>query len=492
MNTDCMVVDAQYKDTGVKRYADNPLIETLPPIWSPDEMEQLLSWNLEPPTNEDRIKPAYLRVHEVPEIRSLVYLLPEYTLYQSIFSVLLRDGYTSRNPMDVRTWQYLHEINVGSLDDLKAPAPIDHRASGILFSGLSGMGKTTFINRLLANYPIAIQHMKYNNKPFHHLQIVWIKISCPHDGSLRSLVRKFFVEVDKIAGTRFTQDYFPKSGRGPAIPVLIGEMSRIAADYFLGLLVIDELQNLNRAKTQGDEGMLEFLGSLVDEIGVPVIGIGTPAVTKLFKKELRIARRATSLGYYEFHRPVPEDPAWNDFLDTLWTFDWTDNPTTLTPNLRYRFYEHTQGITALAVALYILAQYRCLLEGESISVELLDEIAAYEMASIQAALRALRSTNKNIQKEFDDLLPSEGWLDHMTDPYDAVERAIDLMNTEKFSDSKKNKKGKKISPDVTISTNKSDPKDIRKLPQDINDAHHMLRETGLTPVNPFILPDTVK
>lgn len=487
MNTS-MAVDAKYKDTGVKRYEGNPLIESLPPIWSPKEMEQRLSWYPESPTDEDRTKPAHLKAHEVPELRRLVYLLPEYTLYQSIFSILVRDGYTTRNPMDVRTWQYLHEINMGSLDNLKAPVPIDHRASGILFSGLSGMGKTTFINRLLANYPNAIQHTKYNNKSFHHLQIVWIKISCPHDGSLRSLVRKFFVEVDKIADTRFTQDYFPKSGRGPSIPILIGEMSRIAADYFLGLLVIDELQNLNRAKTQGDEGMLEFLGSLVDEIGIPVISIGTPAVTKLFKKELRIARRATSLGYYEFHRPAPDDSAWANFLETLWKFDWTNNPTPLTPDLRYRFYEHTQGITALAVALYILAQYRCLLEDESISVNLLDEIAAYEMASVQAALRALRSTDKKIQKEFDDLLPADGWLDQLTDPNIIIQQVAALKNTLSQPKPKKKKPSKK----TTVTTSSTDPNDIRNLPDDINDAHNTLRDKGLTPVNPFNLSDTIK
>ena len=32
-------IEACYRDTGVTRYAGNPLIDALPPIWSPDDAE---------------------------------------------------------------------------------------------------------------------------------------------------------------------------------------------------------------------------------------------------------------------------------------------------------------------------------------------------------------------------------------------------------------------------------------------------------------------
>ncbi len=479
-----LVTQAKYRDTGVRRYVGNPLIEALPTIWSPDDMDQLLGWNPELPQEDDRQKPAYLRVHEVPAIRRLIYLIPEYRLYQSIISVLLRDGYTSRNPMNVRTWQYLHLLNDGgAISDLKPIEPIDHQAFGILFSGVSGAGKTTFIHRLFANYPRAIQHTQFAGKPFRHLQIVWIKINCPHNGSLRSLVREFFVEVDKLAGTNFVKDYFPKN-RNPSLITLLGEMQRIAANYFLGVLIIDELQNLNRAKSQGDENMLEFLGNLIENIGVPVIYIGTPAVTKLFKKELRVARRTAARGYYEFHRPGPEDPAWIDFLETLWKYQWIDCPVKLTPSLRHRFYEHSQGITALAIALFILAQYRCLLEGQTFDEALLDDVAQFEMAAVQSALRALRSNSEEAQKEFDDLLPTASWLDNMLEPATALKRAHDLTNTpvNKTENSRKLKQTKK-----GASIPSHDPKDLRNLPAESRAAHEALRDQGITPMNPLKL-----
>jgi hypothetical protein len=477
-----LITDAQYADTGVKRYIGNPLIEALPPIWSPEKIEQLLEWQPEIPTSDDRKKPAHIRVHEVPAVRQLIYLLPEYSLYQSIISVLIRDGYTTRNPMLVRTWQYLHMINSAGQNDLKPIEPLDHRASGILLSGLSGIGKSTFIHRLFANYPHAVQHTKYGEKSFRHLQIVWIKINCPHDGSLRGLVQQFFVQVDRIAGTNFTKEYFLKT-YSPTLPTLLGLMRRVAADYFIGTLIIDELQNLNRAKTQGDQGMLEFLGSMVEDIGVPVIGIGTPAVTRLFANELRIARRSASLGYYEFHRPGPEDPAWIDFMDTLWQYDWTETSSILTPKLRHRFYEHSQGVTALVVALFILAQYRCLLEGETLDENLLDEISQCELAPVQAALRALRSKNEDIQKTFNDLLPSSAWLEGVLDVSAALHRSVNQKTSALETKSRASTKLSGARKGLSVASN--DPKDLRNLPKDAKSAHAKLREQGLTPTNPF-------
>ena len=483
MNGQMTAVQARYRDTGVKRYAGNPLIEALPPIWSPDQAEKLLSWAPPKPTKKDRKKAAHLRVHEVPELRRFVHPLPEYRMYQSIFSILIRDGLVTRNPMSVRTLQYLHELNLDQPDGLYPPEPLEHRASGIIFAGLSGLGKSTFIDRLLAGYPQSIQHTQYKDRSFQQLQIVWLKISCPHDGSLKGLVQRFFVAVDEVIGSSYAKSYFPKAGRSPSLPTLLGEMRRIAANYFLCVLVIDELQNLNRARTGGDQGMLEFLGNMVDEIGVPVITIGTPAITKLFKSEMRTPRRMASIGYYEFQRPGPDDAQWIEFMTALWKYQWTDTDVVLTPELRHRFYEYTQGITALAIAMFVLAQFRCLLEQAVLDESLLEEISLFELAPVQRALKVLRSNSPELYKDFDDLMPAVGWLDDLFDPNAAALRAT--ANKETPATNPRRPPTDNNTPPKGKSAPSSDPNDLRNLGNDAKEAHDRLRELGLTPTNAF-------
>lgn len=48
-------------------------------------------------------------------------------------------------------------------------------------------------------------------------------------------------------------------------------MALVAANHHLGVLVIDEIQRLNLAKSGGAEKMLNFFTQLVNSVGVPVV-----------------------------------------------------------------------------------------------------------------------------------------------------------------------------------------------------------------------------
>ncbi|MEI2614896.1 MAG: ATP-binding protein [Methylotenera sp.] len=60
-------------------------------------------------------------------------------------------------------------------------------ARSLSLIGCSGSGKSTTLNRILATYPQVIFHEKYN-----FTQIVYLKLDCPHDGSLKNLCYHFF------------------------------------------------------------------------------------------------------------------------------------------------------------------------------------------------------------------------------------------------------------------------------------------------------------
>ena len=52
-------------------------------------------------------------------------------------------------------------------------------------------------------------------------------------------------------------------------------MCRVGWIHCLGLLVIDEIQHLNQAKSGGAEKMLNFFLQLMNTLGLPVVLIGT-------------------------------------------------------------------------------------------------------------------------------------------------------------------------------------------------------------------------
>lgn len=476
------LMQAIYRPTGVVAYDGNPLIEALPPIRSTAEIASMIEWLPPAPQESDRSASAELRIHALPSIRKLIYLLPEYGLYSSIFSVVLREGYTTRNPVRAETWQHLHYVNNGGQHSYGVPEPSAHRSSGILFSGLSGTGKSTFVNRLLQLYPQVIQHTRYGDQQFIHPQLVWIKIDCPHNGSLSGLALRFFAAVDKALGTSYARANFPPSGRSPKLAVLLEEMAAVAANHFLGVLIIDELQNLSRAKTQGDEGFLTFLSSMVEQIGIPIIGIGTPGVTKVFRKTLQDARRAAAMGYYEFQRFAADEDAWDDFVSTVSRYNWTEYPIPNDPAFRAALYHHTQGITAIVIALFILAQFRCLASGEQMTIDTIEDVSVAELAPLQAALRVLRSGSTDGMQEFDDLATDKAWGEAIENLDRAVMDFVAVQRPRKLSA----KPAKKAAIRKGQSRPSDDPRDLRSL-EPTRSLHEQLRERGLTPVNVFAM-----
>ncbi|MFX6322764.1 ATP-binding protein, partial [Acinetobacter baumannii] len=93
-------------------------------------------------------------------------------------------------------------------------------------------GKTTTLNRILKNYKQKIYHPEHN-----FTQLVYLKIDCPYNGSLKSLYLNFFSAVDRALGTNYEQQYTQKRHNEQKLLQLMGHIAHLHA---IGLLVIDE------------------------------------------------------------------------------------------------------------------------------------------------------------------------------------------------------------------------------------------------------------
>lgn len=287
-------VKADYMEQVLPEYNGNPLIEALPDIMSAEETLSCLTRT--PAYNQgERNLEAKYRIHCLSRLLHDYYQpLAQHLDIENRISVCLRQGYRNRNPLERQYALMVNESYEAMLEkrDVR-PVPGYHpNASGFTIIGVSGVGKSTAVESILSLYPQVIEHTEYKGMPLAATQIVWLKLDCPHDGSRGELCYRFFKAVDDAVGSEFFDQY--KRSR-ITIDSMLTLMQRIAQEYSLGLLVVDEVQHLSLAKG-GSDAMLNFFVTLVNTIGVPVILIGTSKAMPILQGQFRQARRSSGHG----------------------------------------------------------------------------------------------------------------------------------------------------------------------------------------------------
>ena len=157
------------------------------------------------------------------------------------------------------------------------------------------MGKTTFIEKVLKTYKQVINHTEYNNKKLCFKQVVYLKLDCPFDGSLKALCLDFFSKVDYLIGSNyFNQYYNSRLSANAMLPII----KQISMNINLGVLVVDEIQHLSSARSGGANKMLNFFVTLINTVSIPVILIGTPKHYLSFKMNLDRQEEVAAKGIY--------------------------------------------------------------------------------------------------------------------------------------------------------------------------------------------------
>lgn len=402
--------EADYKEQLLSEYENNPYIEALPQIFSEDYvMDHFFS--IPKITKHDKLKESFIRYHVLKRVKNFIQPLPIHFEIERRLSTLIRRGYLARNPLDKEFLERIRIINELKEDEEKSISKIYDRmnyirstADSLSIIGISGIGKTTAIERLLLMYPQVIKHTEYKGQSFNRTQIVWLKIDCPFDGSLSTLCKSFFKAIDDLLGTR----YLEKHGYlNRVTSTMLLHMTSLASMYGIGTLIIDEIQNLLHAKNEQEE-MLDFFVTLSNTVGIPTVMIGTSKAQKLFNGNFRQARRAASDGAIIWDRMHKDDEEWQFFLETLWDLQCLKNYSELTDEVKEVFYEECQGITAIAVNLFILAQERALFDednqDEIISAKVLKRTAKEDMQMIQPMIKAVRNNKLSDIMKYEDII----------------------------------------------------------------------------------------
>lgn len=391
-------------------YAGNPFIARLPPPLSATSAIEALT-DLPEFEHKERLYPAHLRIHCIQRLARYFDPLSRHLALEQRVGALIRQGYIGRNP---HTTDYIHRLHNNherlmrrSLE-IAPPHPVETTASGFALIGASGIGKTRSVDRILRLYRQIIPH----DEPMSLTQVSWIRLECPHKGSAKQLCISFFNEMDRLLGTRFQARH--GSGR-IALDEMVVHMAQIADRHALGLLVIDEIQHLTQAPGASKEDLLNFLVTLINKIGLPVMIVGTPAALPLLQGAFRQARRASGLGS-AFWPPMAKDIDWFDFVKRMWRFQWTQETTLLDDEIRDALTDESQGVVDVVIKLYMLTQLHAIQLGvttgrpETIDAGLIRHVAKTDLTLIAPMIDALRRGDQRALQRYDDLRPLDDFV----------------------------------------------------------------------------------
>jgi AAA domain len=396
------MVEAEYNDPLIPDYKKNPLIEALPPIWSKERVIDMLQYY--PDYQEaHRQWPPELRLHLIRNVLKFFEVMPRHIDLEQLLSSMLRLGYEARNPSLLGFYRDIDKRIDAFLTGRPLFSNLQSTALGLAVIGISGVGKSVTLGRLLTLYPQVIFHHHYGEEDFSHVQLVWLKLECPSNGSTKGLCLNFFQALDDLFGTNYVANY-AHHGRDTENEMK-KNMARLASLHSIGVLVIDEIQHLSIAKSGGSEQMLSFFVELINKVGMPVILVGTYKAKPLLSSEFRLARKSAGLGDFIWDS-MRRDDTWKLFLESLWRYQYTQQDCPLTSRLSHTLYDVTQGITDLAVKVYMLAQARAITRGEeAITASIIRSVARDSLQMARPILDALKSGDIQELYKVDDVLP---------------------------------------------------------------------------------------
>lgn len=413
------MTDRQVAPAMMEEYANNPFVNRLPTEPELIDIHRDLD---QPPmfSDTDRLLRPGQRFHCVMRLAEYSQPTAPALQFGILLDLVIKRGYVGRNPTTtdyVRRMENAVDIEdqvAGGVrwEDLDLTAACD-TSLGFAAIGTPGGGKTHTVKRVCARYPQVIKH----TGTFHLAQIVWLRVECPPAGSPKSLCDFFFQQVDLALRAHGVKSRYEKQYRGKTLDVMMAGMARVATLHAIGVLIVDEIQNVKRVNQDINASVLNFLVTLRNSIGIPVVTVGTMAAQQLLQRTFHDARRGDGIGSIHFERLASDrkdrrkfGKDFKDFVKQMWRWQWTAHYTELTDDHLQAMYDETQGIIDLIVKLFILVQLRLLQTGgirgdmETITPDVIRKVAKQRLRVVQPYVQALRTDNWEKLREFSDLL----------------------------------------------------------------------------------------
>ena len=404
-------------ESEVSAYAGNPLIEACGPILGPDAVGRKLL-RVPPVPGDLKSVPHHIRFHQLMTVSDLH--VPTQTGIELAMTIdrMLRQSYLKRKPQDAVTWSYIYgrrsQAEVSDVSLLCASAV-----------GTSGTGKSVACERALSMYPQVVEHPRFPHLSSKLQQLLWLKVDVPASGRLVDLAQVLMMETDNVLREENFADILRKSQkRGPDLWNLWFQRAKSS---FLGILVLDEIQNLFRigakekriqAKTNNeqlelkvveDEALKNIL-TLSNTGRIAVLVMGTPDGMAAFSKRFSTGQRLSHCGFHHFARAgSADDQFYKDYyFPTLCRYLWADRKLEAPDAIRVLLHQLSGGVPRIRTALWISA-HRCMWNrtGNALEVQDFERAMRTYQAPLIPAIDALNTHDPMKLARYEDLLPRD-------------------------------------------------------------------------------------
>jgi len=415
---------SMYSAAATDPYGDNILIRQINTIPSPAEALQKLMYLPRMPKDVESI-PFHVRTHYLMDILDLhVPPLIERSLLQSV-DLMVRQGYRSRDPLRAETWAAVNGEKIHS------PVLLP-RALAAAVEGISGVGKTQGCLRSLHSLgPQTIVHETFPRVAGSLMQVIWLSVEIPPSGKAADFARSLMTAWDQATGGRRFGEWLAKDKIANGLRAL-DEWQQVASAHFLGILHLDEVQNLfnlssleRRAQRKRgnqapelaivEDQVLRWLLSLTNTGQIPLLVSGTPDGIGALSKRLSTLERLTTCGFHAF-QPIsdPSQPDYfSSFISTLARYQYVAKPLAVDKDVEREIIDLTGGIQRVIIALWIAA-HRVAYERNTDALEIQDfrKAATTWLAPLAPAIAALKSQDPRALSLYDDImrLDSTFWV----------------------------------------------------------------------------------
>ena len=403
------IIDADYSPSTFPGYRGNPLIETLPDFLSYTTTSLINDLRNEVPGLHAQASRRQ-RDHWLGSLACNLFIpISRHIHLQELIDLIVRQGYQQHpicGPEDTRRIiEAYHRQQQGEQIAVRYPSTNQGVPLSLSVVGCSGIGKTYSVTEILRLYPQAVRHPKWATG-VDCVQIVYLRIECPSNGSVKALCAAIIAEIDNITGENFTQIYC--KGRATA-ESLKSAVAHLLAIYHVGLLVIDEIQNLVLSRLER-EVLFNFIVSLSNSLCVPLLFVGTPKIRKVMQTDLRISRRFGTLGTLLWEPIKKGSGEWRGFITELWRYNTLSNDDPEIPEeVEDALYDCSQGVTDILIKLFVLAQKYVLVSAstrrtpEKLTAKDIYDVYKEYCSPVHPMIDALRSNDPKEIERFEDV-----------------------------------------------------------------------------------------
>lgn len=397
-------------------YAGNVLIQGLGEIQSPKDSLAALIY-LPPRPGAMEGVPRHVRLHQLMDARDLhIPSLVERQLQQTI-GLMVRQGYKYRDPRLSTTWAAIS-------GESQRRGILLPQATAASVEGLSGVGKTQACLRCLHGFPRqVIAHESFPRMEGGLQQPVWLSVEVPPSGKAGDLARALMEAWRHATGSNRFDSWLAKEKMTDGMRAL-DEWRQVAVAHFLGILHLDEVQNLfklgslkQRTDRKGageapslsivEDQVLRWLLYLTNSGQIPLLVSGTPDGIGALTKRLSTLERLNTVGYHPFEpiRLTTGKELESSFLGVLARYQYVRKPVKMDDTLARLIIDLTGGIQRIIIALWVAA-HRIAFERtqDDLRIEDFTKAASTWLAPLAPAIAALQTKDASKMSRFEDLV----------------------------------------------------------------------------------------